>query len=185
MGSRVYADITFLVNFLMDFIILWVTVRLTGVPVSYMRIAVAAGVGGIYAVGYLFPELSLVYSLPLKVLLSVFLVIMAVLPRTWRDLLKSIGFYGINFLVAGASIGFSYLVQSSYQVNFSYWWLLAGISLRCYWVYTVKTGFPNVSTSVVKVPVQLTFDRNRCLGQGFVDTGNGLRDPLLTSGYHC
>ncbi|HOB12172.1 MAG TPA: sigma-E processing peptidase SpoIIGA [Syntrophomonadaceae bacterium] len=180
MGSKVYADITFLVNFIMDFLILWVTVRLTGVPVSYMRIAIAAGLGGIYAVGYLLPELSLGYSLPLKVLFSVLLVIMAVLPRTWKDLAKSmLLFYGINFLVAGASIGSSYLVQSSYQLDYSFWWLMAGISCALLLGIFGKNWLTErVLPQLLKFPVQLTFDRNRCSGQGFVDTGNGLRDPL-------
>ena len=180
MGSRVYADITFLVNFIMDFLILWVTVRLTGIPVSYIRIVIAAGLGGIYAVGYLFPELSFWYSLPLKVLFSVFLVIVAVLPRTWKDLAKSmLLFYGINFLVAGASLGFSYLVQSSYQFDYSYWWLLAGISCALLLGIYGKSWFnERILPQLLKFPVQLTFGGNRCSGQGFVDTGNGLRDPL-------
>jgi len=145
-----------------------------------MRIAIAAGLGGIYAVGYLLPELSLGYSLPLKVLFSVLLVIMAVLPRTWKDLAKSmLLFYGINFLVAGASIGSSYLVQSSYQLDYSFWWLMAGISCALLLGIFGKNWLTErVLPQLLKFPVQLTFDRNRCSGQGFVDTGNGLRDPL-------
>jgi len=145
-----------------------------------MRIAVAAGLGGIYAVGYLFPELSLWYSLPLKILLSILLVVLAVLPRTLKDLAKGILlFYGINFLVAGASIGSSYLVQSSYQLDYSYWWLLAGISCALLiGMYGKDWLKERILPQLLKFPVQLTFDRNRCSGQGFVDTGNGLRDPL-------
>jgi hypothetical protein len=88
MGSIVYADITFLLNFIMDFIILWVTVRLTGVPVAYIRLIMAALLGGIYAVGYLYPDISWVYSFPMKVLLSVIMVAIAVWPDTWTDYAK-------------------------------------------------------------------------------------------------
>lgn len=181
MGSRVYADITFLLNFIMDFLILWVTARLTGVPIAYLRIGIAALLGGVYAVGYLFPELSAAYSLPMKILFSVFMVVIAIWPRNWHDLKKSLLlFYGINFLVAGASIGFSYLVQSSNQADFSHWWwLLAGVSCALFLGIFGKNWLTNhLVPQLLKCPVQLTFDRYRCSGQGFVDTGNGLRDPL-------
>jgi len=181
MGSRVYADITFFLNFIMDFLILWVTARLTGVPIAYFRIGIAALLGGVYAVGYLFPELSAAYSLPMKILFSVFMVVIAVWPRTWPDLKKSLLlFYGLNFLVAGASIGFSYLVQSSYRVVYSrWWWLLAGVSCVLFiGVFGKNWLTQRLVPRLLKFPVQLTFDRNRCSGQGFVDTGNGLRDPL-------
>jgi len=57
-GPQVYADITFLINLLMDFIILWATARLVNLPVKYGRLILAATVGAIYAVGYLIPELA-------------------------------------------------------------------------------------------------------------------------------
>ena len=56
MGSIVYYDITFSTHY--GFIILWVTARLTGVPVAYIRLIMAALPGGIYAVGYLYPDIS-------------------------------------------------------------------------------------------------------------------------------
>lgn len=180
MGSMVYADITFLINFIMDFLILWVTVRLTGVPAVYTRLGMAALLGAVYAVGNLFSELSWGYSLPVKVLFSVLLVLVAVMPHTWKDFAKSILlFYGINFMVAGATIGFSYLVQSSYPISFSYWWLLAGIGCALLLGAFGKNLLKDrVIPQLLRFPVQLTFDRYRCSGQGFVDTGNGLRDPL-------
>lgn len=180
MGSIVYADITFLLNFIMDFLILWVTVRLTGVPIAYLRLSTAALLGGVYAVGYLYLDMSWGYSLPMKVLVSVLLVIIAVFPHTWNEFKKSLLlFYGINFMVAGASIGVSYLVQSSNPMVFSYWWLLAGIVCALLLgIYGKNWLNSRIIPKLLKFPVQLTFDQNRCSGQGFVDTGNGLRDPL-------
>jgi stage II sporulation protein GA (sporulation sigma-E factor processing peptidase) len=179
MGSIVYADITFLLNFIMDFIILWVTVRLTGVPVAYIRLIMAALLGGIYAVGYLYPDISWVYSFPMKVLLSVIMVAIAVWPDTWTDYAKSLLlFYGINFMVAGATIGISFLVQTS-NTGFSHWWLLTGIACALLLgVYGGNWLNKRIIPRLLKLPVQLTFERNQCSGQGFVDTGNGLRDPL-------
>ena len=77
------------------------------VPAAYIRLIMAALLGGIYVVGYLYPDISWVYSFPMKVLLSVIMVAIAVWPDTWTDYAKSLLlFYGINFMVAGATIDF-------------------------------------------------------------------------------
>lgn len=181
-GSRVYADITFLVNFIMDFLILWATARLTGIRVVYLRLALAALVGGIYAVGYLLPALSFWYSLPMKLVFSCLLVLIGLLPRNWDDFRKGlIFFYLINFMVAGASIGISFLLQnnSSSSHTDAYFWLLGGIAcVLLVGGYGKKLLFNRIIPQMLKFPVKLTFGHLCCSGQGFLDTGNGLRDPL-------
>lgn len=179
--SRVYADLTFLINFTMDFIILWATARLVGVPIAYLRLAAAALLGGVYAVGYLFPALSPCYSLPLKLGFSIILVVIGVLPRTWHQFTKSLLlFYGINFMAAGASIGISFLLQGENgSSSYSYLWLLGGIAcVVLLGSFGKRVLINRIIPRLLKFPVQLTFDNNHCCGEGFLDTGNGLRDPL-------
>lgn len=180
-GPIVYADITFLVNFGMDFFILWATARLAGIPVVYSRLVVASLLGGIYAVGYLMPGLSGYYIIPMKVLFSCLLVVLGLWPRNWDGFKKAVlYFYGISFMVAGASIATSYFFYNhTAPISFSYLWLLGGIlcALLIGWCgekLLAKKIIPNL----LKYPVRLCFNEKSCTGQGFVDTGNGLRDPL-------
>ncbi len=180
-GSKVYADITFLINFTMDFIIIWAAARLTGVQIAYFRITLAALLGGIYAVGYLLPNLSHWYSLPFKLLFSGIMVLIGIYPRNWDEFKKSlIYFYTINFAVAGATIGITYLVKnSSESVSLSYLWLLGGVGFALFiGGYGQKLLVNRLLPHLLKYKVQLIFGQQNCSGQGFLDTGNGLRDPL-------
>jgi stage II sporulation protein GA (sporulation sigma-E factor processing peptidase) len=180
-GPKVFADITFIVNFTMDFIILWATAKISGVKPVYSRIGLAAALGGIYAVGYLFPELHKWYTLYMKVFFSCVMVIIGLWPSNWTDFKKIfLYFYGINFMVAGASIAASYLFSAdNAQVKFSYFWLLGGIFCALgIGIYGEKYLVQRVIPHLLNYHVELRFDQMKCNGKGLLDTGNRLRDPL-------
>jgi stage II sporulation protein GA (sporulation sigma-E factor processing peptidase) len=178
---KVYADISFLVNFTMDFVILWATAKLSGTSIAYGRLITVSILGGIYGTGYLFPELSAWYSLPIKIIFSCLFVILAFWPRGWQEFKKNLlYFYGVSFVTAGAVIAFSYLIRNNIQsASFSYWWLLGGIfcSLTL-GTYGEKYLSQKIIPSLLKYQVELHFGSKVCSGEGFLDTGNGLRDPL-------
>ncbi|PKM77646.1 MAG: sigma-E processing peptidase SpoIIGA [Firmicutes bacterium HGW-Firmicutes-15] len=177
---KVYADITFLVNFTMDFMILWATAKLSGRPIVYGRCIIASLLGGIYGVAYLFPEMSTWYSLPAKIIFSCIIIVAAFGHRGWKDLKKTlICFYGVSFIMAGATIAVSYLSNNSQGLSFSYWWLLVGII--CAFLlgsYGGKYISAKIIPALLKYRVELHFGDAICRGEGFLDTGNGLRDPL-------
>lgn len=180
-GPHVYADISFLINFAMDFCILWVTARLAGSRVMFKRIVVAAFIGGVYAVVYLIPEMARWYSLPFKVIFSCLMIIIALCPRDRKEFLKAIlFFYGINFMVAGASIATSFLFsRNTQEFTFSYFWLLGGIVCALVvGVWGKKYFLKQVIPTLLKFKIELKFNDMRCCGKGFLDTGNNLRDPL-------
>ncbi|NLB87735.1 MAG: sigma-E processing peptidase SpoIIGA [Syntrophomonadaceae bacterium] len=180
-GPVVYADLTFVINFIMDFCILWATGKLSGIKISYPRLLVASTLGGIYAVGYLFPEMALWYSFPIKIIFSVLLVIFALWPPNWSYFKKALlYFYGISFLVAGATIASSFFFNSDqYAFSFSYIWLLGGIFCALLiGIYGEKYISKRIIPSLLRFRVHLKFAGSSCEGEGFLDTGNGLRDPL-------
>jgi stage II sporulation protein GA (sporulation sigma-E factor processing peptidase) len=74
---EVYADMTLLINFIMDFIILWATARMARTTPVLSRIGVAAFLGGLYAVGYLLPFLQGFYTFPAKILFSCLMLLIA------------------------------------------------------------------------------------------------------------
>lgn len=181
MGSIIYADITFIINFIMDFCILWATAKLAGVRVIYTRLIIVAGLGGIYAVGFLFEGMQHWYSLPVKILFSCLMIVFALWPRSWREFQKTfLYFYGINFTVAGATIAFSYLIQTSnYTISLPYFWLLGGIFCAlAMGIYGEKYLTQRLIPELLNFDVQLKFEQGSCQGTGFLDTGNGLKDPL-------
>lgn len=180
-GSQVYADLTFLINFVMDFCILWTTARLADIQIVYSRIIIASILGGIYALGYLIATMSAWYSLPMKLLFSCLLIIFALGPGSWNEFKKAfLYFYVIGFVAAGAAIGVSYLfADSAYEGSFSYLCLLGGIfCIIAMGVYGARFLKQRVIPGLLRFNVELKFDEKFCKGQGFLDTGNGLRDPL-------
>jgi stage II sporulation protein GA (sporulation sigma-E factor processing peptidase) len=179
-GTYVYADITFLINLLMDFVILWAAAKLAGLRVVYRRIMMASVLGAVYSVGYLFPHLACWYDLPIKILFSCILIILAFWPSGWTDFKKAfLYFYGVSFVVAGAVMSSSYLFSSKGTFNFSYSWLLGGILCAfCLGKWGERYIVEKVIPGVMRFPVSLIFDGACCQGEGFLDTGNNLRDPL-------
>lgn len=177
----VYADLTFLINFVMDFCILWATAKLSNIKISYPRIFLASSLGGIYAVGYLFVDLASWYSLPMKLIVSALLIIFGLWPHGWQEFKKALlYFYGISFIVAGATIASSFLFYSNqYVFSFSYMWLLGGVFCALLiGIYGEKYLTQRVIPNLLKFKVSLKFAELSCEGEGFLDTGNGLRDPL-------
>lgn len=180
-GPEVYADLSFLINFVMDFIIIWASLHLAGIKVIYKRIALASFLGGIYAVGFLFSGLENFYSLPLKILFSCLMIMIAIWPQKWKEFKKAlIYFYGINFLVAGASIAASYIFNSHpWEHSFAAYYLLFGIVCAvAIGVFGKKYLFAKLVPNMLNFDIELYFDNNSCKGSAFLDTGNNLKDPL-------
>jgi len=165
----------------MDFSILWATAKLSGVKILYTRIVIAAVLGGIYAVGFLFPEMQQWYTLPMKIIFSCLMIIFALWPGNWAEFKKAfLYFYGINFTVAGATIAISYLFYTNTgAMSLSYLWLLGGVFCALgIGIYGEKYLTQRIIPRLLNFDIELWFDSHSCNGKGFLDTGNGLRDPL-------
>ncbi len=180
-GSIVYADLTFLINLIMDFCILWAAGKLANIRMSFIRLALASVLGGIYAVGYLFPEMAGWYSLPMKLIFSALMVVLGLWPQGLKEFKKVfLYFYGISFLVAGVTLASSFLLHPDYNTfSFSYLWLLGGVFCALLiGIYGGKYIKQNLIPSLLRFKVCIKFAGLSCEGEAFLDTGNGLRDPL-------
>ena len=181
---KVYADVSFLINFSMDFMILWATAKLSGTPVKYKRFMGVAILGGIYGAAYLVPELSFWYSLPIKIIFSFLMILLALSPRGWQEFKKNlINFYAVSFCMAGATIAVSCLVVKGNQgLSFYYWCLLGGIGCALFLGKQAgKYLSQKILPALLKYRVELHFGKKTCTGEGFLDTGNSLRDPITKS----
>jgi len=178
---KVYADVSFLINFTMDFMILWATARLSATPIKYGRFMAVAVLGGIYGVVYLVVEMSFWYTLPIKIIFSFLMIILALSPRGWQEFKKNlINFYAVSFCMAGATIAVSCLRGNTNQgLNFYYWCLLGGIICALFLGnYAGKYLSQKIIPALLKYRVELHFGKKMCIGEGFLDTGNSLRDPV-------
>lgn len=182
-NSPVYVDVILLVNFIMDFFIFWAAGKLAGIRVICGRLAAVSVLGAIYSVGCIFTHLSSWYSFPVKIIISGILVVLAYWPRSGAEFFKAWAyFYGVSFAMAGGVIGISYFFQgwsAGVVPDFSYMWLGGGVicavALGRYGDRFVKE---RIIPNLLQCPVQVRFGSSWCEGQGFIDTGNILTDPL-------
>lgn len=162
---RVYGDLVFLLNFLVDLLLLLGTNRLAGYPMGLRRAAVAAGLGGLYGGMCVMPGFSFLGN-PLWRLVS--LSLMAAVAFGWNRsaLQRGAVFVLLSMALGGIALGlgngtFWMLVLSAGMV-----WLLCRVSFR---------GSLGVREYV---PVELCWQGRSMSLIALRDTGNTLRDPL-------
>lgn len=190
----VYADVVWLVNLVMDTVLLATTGWIVKRPLRWKRLALGGLIGSIYALLLFIPPLSLLTTWPGKALVSLLMVWVAIPSKTWRELLRTgIVFYFVSFVFAGAAIAMHYAVPGTsvgagsivtgkhlaFVSSASSLALLVALpvgygTLR-YVMQRVKT-LKTRAHSLYEVVVRLG-DAEAAF-TGLMDTGNHLRDPL-------
>lgn len=164
-AARVYADLVVLLNFLVDFLLLLGTNRLSGFPPGRGRSAAAAGLGSVYAAGCLVPGFSFLAG---NLWRLVSLAGMGVVAFGWNKsalrrcgvfLLLSMALGGIA-LSLGRGDGASLVLAAG------------GMVILC------RFGFGSRVGAREYVPLTLHRDGKSLTLTALVDTGNCLRSPL-------
>ena len=161
----VYLDLVMLLNFLVDFLLLLGTNRLSGFPAAPGRCALAAVFGSIYAGCCLLPGFRFLGNFLWR---CVSLCLMALLAFGFR---RNAVKRGGVFLLLSLSLGGMALCFA--KQNFAALTLgAAGVWLLC------RVSFGDGPVGREYVPVTLTFQGKTISFTALRDTGNTLRDPI-------
>lgn len=192
MGATVYADVLFLINFLINLIILKITCLFMKEKPLTSRLCISSAVGAVYAVFMFFPKLSFLYTFPIKIALSVIMIKIIVPCKSFVKMCKYIIlFYMVSFTFAGVLLSLIYLggFQSSTAPIIKSGILYFDISLSkllwawgiCYSVIALGTAVfkRNKSLGIKRLKIYLS-GRN-CEIDALCDTGNLLKDPFSNS----
>lgn len=188
----VYLDVVFLINLIMDYTILWAAARFGQLSVSQKRLVLGALIGAMYSIALLLPNLTFLYSLIFRLLLSLIIVAVAFAPLTLQKFLRACGyFYLIAFTMGGAMLGAIYLFSTSTGAygmltgvthrlsNLPYLWLLSALVVA---VIIGRWGTSLVrrmlAKSFFRVPITISFGEKWLTIPALLDTGNQLKDPL-------
>ncbi|QHW34939.1 sigma-E processing peptidase SpoIIGA [Paenibacillus rhizovicinus] len=195
--NAVYIDVLFLVNLLIDGSNLLLTAWVRSIRAKWWRMLLAAGVGSLYAVMIVFPPLSFMFSIVVKLSFSLVMLLIAFGFGSVQHFVRLIGaFYGVNFAAAGALLGFHYLFMNSsnqlwrtviYDANGRPVFMLSttmvflfSLIVVGYYIYrSVMTGRRErdlVTTHLAEVKVRIDDQEHCCTG--LIDTGNQLYEPL-------
>ena len=161
----VYIDLIMLLNFLVDFLLLLGTNRLSGFPPDCGKTALAAAIGGVYAGVCILPGFRFLGNLLWR---TVSLVLMGLAAFGWNRsaLQKNAVFILLSMALGGIAAG-------SHRRDFSGQICCAGLLwLLC------RFGFRGQVGSREYVPAELCWGERCVRLLALKDTGNTLRDPL-------
>ncbi|SDW05171.1 stage II sporulation protein GA (sporulation sigma-E factor processing peptidase) [Marininema mesophilum] len=190
----VYADVVFLLNLCIDFLLLWLMTAIRRQHPSLLRILCAAILGAGYAVFQLWQPLTFSYTFYGKLLFSMLMVWVAIGYHSLVAYLRSLGiFYLISFVTGGGMFALHYFLGSGVHAGggslfslSSGWgspisWVFVLVAFPIVWLYT-RFSFRSladrqvVNDHLAKVRVQWGDVKLELMG--LIDTGNQLRDPI-------
>lgn len=192
MYLEVYPDIIFLLNFILDFLLILLLKKLNRKSSKLLRMIGAAGVGGMAAaITGCFPWMnSLLRFLFMYVLAAAFMVMIAFGRMKWLDLLKQmITLYLITYFVGGFINSLLLymnwkllLVQLGNGLMFSniswVYVMIALIILIPLILLTMKLFYWYKNHMTQIFDMELVMEKSRIQTKGLLDTGNCLIDPI-------
>ncbi|GMA49155.1 sporulation sigma-E factor-processing peptidase [Alicyclobacillus contaminans] len=190
----VYADVVWLVNAIMDAVILLTSCWVLKAPVRWWRICSGGVFGACYALLLFVPSLSTLTTWPGKAVAELIMVAVAIPARNWLQLIRAcVTYYLVAFVFAGAAIALHFAVPGtsvaagswSASRHLEYSTSLEGLALLValptgYGLlrFTLRRADRVLQTTTSLRSVRATFANHQVQFTGLVDTGNQLRDPL-------
>ncbi|TXK72404.1 sigma-E processing peptidase SpoIIGA [Paenibacillus sp. N3.4] len=193
----VYADLIFLLNFLMDAAMLIVTAKTRKLSFRWWRIAGSAFLGASYVVMMFLPVPSFLFTFSVKCMFGAGMIMTAFGFGSLQNFLRTLGtFLLVNFAVAGGMFGIHYVWASSsdvmkgivftqsgtpmFQVHIGgMLFVLALVGPLMWWFRTVFGSAKQrevLTTFLAEVTIHVGDFTTSC--KGLIDTGNQLYDPL-------
>lgn len=189
MKITVYADVLFLINFIINLILLKISSLFMKNSSSVLRMCTASAVGAIYALCMFFPDISFLYIFPFKLLISI-IMIRLICPgaKIIRIIKFTAVFYMVSFTFAGVLLALIYVGSISSALN--------PLVHNGIFYFDISIGSLLVASGVSYALIAVStavFKRNKNLGirnltivlsdricemAALSDTGNLLTDPI-------
>lgn len=184
----VYAEYLILENVIINYIILYVTKKITRTETSKLRLLIAALIGSVYTLVMFFPSLNFMTKFTVKVAISVLIIIFAFNPEKFSNFIRLLStFYVTAFVFAGATFALFYVMNTNFSVyngvfyikDFPIRFLILGITLSFILIkyvfnyLQIKLGKTDVLTNVI-----INLNNKQANIVALVDTGNSLKEPI-------
>ncbi|WP_427338505.1 sigma-E processing peptidase SpoIIGA [Caloranaerobacter sp. DY30410] len=184
----VYAEYLILENFIINFIILYVTKRFTRTETTRLRLTLAALIGAVYTLVVFYPKLSFMVNFTMKLTVSILIVVVAFNPITLKKFLKLIAtFYIVSFVFAGSALALFYLIDVDSYIGNGIFYIkdfpikILVFAIVTSWIlikYTWSYIYGKISKDKILVPITISLKNREVHIIALVDTGNSLKDPL-------
>lgn len=166
---KIYIELVFIVNFLLDFIILYGTKRLLKLNKSNKRLLLASIIGSLSTI-IVFLKITNIILIILKILLSLILIIVSFGKN--NIFINTFYFYLISIIVGGTI----YLFDLNKSLYFNYLILIILSPIIIYLlIKELNKHRLNIND---KYLVEITISKKKYKLEGFIDTGNRLSSPI-------
>jgi stage II sporulation protein GA (sporulation sigma-E factor processing peptidase) len=174
----IYIDSLFILNFILNYLLLLLSARLTGAPFDRLRLFLGAALGAGYAVFTVLPAFAWTGSVLLKI--AVTLPIAAVSRGIQRCFARFLALFWLSsFLLAGIVLGLGLMFGGSPYVHIPAETLLLTTS-AAYFVLTAAlkgiTRFGGLKSKLI--PIEISFRGRNVAFNALADTGHTLTDPM-------
>jgi len=187
----VYADILFLINFAINFPVVYLTAKMARLRPSFWRLVLGAVAGAVYAVLMFFPKLSFGYSALAKFLFSLLVVALTFNIHGVRLYIKTVGiFYLVTFCLGGGVMALFYFTGAGAKLgavvkngilymNLPWKTLFLSVMI-CYFIIRVVWSIlqNRLSRETMYRKVGVFWDRREVWLDALLDTGNALCEPF-------
>jgi len=181
----IYADTLFLINALVDYLLLLAGARLAGEPLHRLRFGAGAVLGGLYAVAIFLPGMGFLDRLPCRGAAAVLMLVTAY-GGSRRLLRQCIIFFALACAFGGSILAISLMGREGLSLGRGVIYSSMDIKIVllsaavCYGVLTLVFQRAGKHTSLTGelLPVQLRLGARSVELTALVDTGNTLTDPI-------
>lgn len=163
-----YIEFVFILNFLLDYLILYGTKRLLKIPSNYLRLSLGSLIGTFTTI-LLFIKIT---NLELTIIKLIISLLMIIICFGKRNILRNIFYFYLLSIILGGIIYLLDLNNSKYY--FYYLFILTPIFL-----YLLIKELTNLKINYHnKYPVIIYYQNKKYQLEGFIDTGNRLVSPV-------
>ncbi len=174
----VYADALFLVNFLVNTVIMFLSIRLAGLKINFYRICFSGIVGAFYAVCVFILGNSLLNSFFTKLAVSEIMVLLANGSISLKNnIFCLIMMYVISFVCSGAVMAIAFLKGTNAFFGIKYAYLISALIISLIAVqFFLNIKSRREGRVFEKITIELNGKKVKLCA--LVDTGNMLSEPI-------
>lgn len=192
-----YLDLILLLNFCIDFLLLWMTAQCRKLVVKKGRLACAAGLGSLFVLCLFIPALASFYNFWGKLMVSMLMIWIAFGYGHFQKYVSTfLMFYFVSFITGGGMLAVHYLLQSNHQLvegvmvthsagfgdKVAWWFVLLGFPVM--YLFS-STRWRQLETTKVRlnhlVSVSIWINGHQISCTGLIDTGNQLYEPVTNT----
>ena len=184
----IYIDMLFLENFILNFIILYVTGLISKNKIKFLKLIFGSALGAIYVVMYYFIKINVYSNIIIKLLLSIIMIYISFVPTNFKEMLKlTVFFYLISFVFGGAALSVIYMLNSRRITiqngiligNYTIRTIFIGVVIACIvTIIAFKFVKAKFSKKDLFCNIIIKINNKQIKTKAMLDTGNFLKDPI-------